>query len=304
MTYKYEAAISFAGEDRPFAEAIAKALRQAGVKVFYDNFYAADLWGEDLGTKLRNVYHDSSEFCIMLISQHYIEKMWTNFERQQAIERLIKEKGKAYVLPVRLDGFPGEVLGLSGAISYLSVSRNQPQLVVSTFLEKIGRKSVPIEPASLLKGEPRKSHIPKLKRSFTDKEKNAFLKSAFGEIVDLLEKFLIDTKNDHPQFDYEAERLTSRKAVFTLYSSGSQTTQFKVWLGGSFGGGEISFLHGNRIDIENDTSTNESIYLQECEGELKLKPLGMPMFGIERDKLMSPREVAEYLWAVACRLLS
>ncbi len=139
MSYKYEVAISFAGEDRAFAEALAKGLRDAKVEVFYDNFYAADLWGKDLSAELRRVYHDSSEFCIMILSQHYVDKMWTSFERQQAIERLIREKGKAYVLPVRLDGFAGEVPGLSGAISYLSVDRNQPQLVVSTFLEKLGR---------------------------------------------------------------------------------------------------------------------------------------------------------------------
>ena len=180
MSYKYEVAISFAGEDRAFAEAVAKGLRDAGVEVFYDNFYAADLWGEDLSAKLREVYHDSSEFCIMILSQHYVEKMWTSFERQQAIERLIKEKGKAYVLPVRLDGFAGEVPGLSGTISYLSVNRNQPELVVNTFLEKIGRKSHTRETTPSFKAEAPKPHVPKLKRSFTDKEKNTFLRDSFA----------------------------------------------------------------------------------------------------------------------------
>jgi hypothetical protein len=36
-----------------------------------------------------------------------------------------------------------------------------------------------------------------------------------------------------------------------------QITQFKIWVGGSFGGNQISFLHGNRIDIANDNSMNE-----------------------------------------------
>lgn len=137
--YKYEVAISFAGEDRAFAEALAKGLKNAGVEVFYDQFYAAELWGEDLSEKLRNVYHDSSEFCIMIISRHYVQKMWTIHERKQAIERLIREKGKTYVLPVRLDGFTGEVPGLSGVIGYLPAKRSEPVKVIETFLEKIGR---------------------------------------------------------------------------------------------------------------------------------------------------------------------
>ena len=74
MEYTYEVALSFAGEDRGFADAVAKGLRDAGVKVFYDDFYAEELWGEDLAVRLRDVYHSSSQFCIMIISEHYIEK--------------------------------------------------------------------------------------------------------------------------------------------------------------------------------------------------------------------------------------
>ena len=302
--YKYEVAISFAGEDRAFAEAAAKGLRDAGIEVFYDQFYAAELWGEDLTEKLRSVYHDSSEFCIMIISRHYVEKMWTIHERKQAIERLVREKGKAYILPVRLDGFASDVPGLSGSITYLSVSSNQPELVVSTFLDKIGRKAVQFESTPTPAVKEPKTHVPRLKRSFTDKEKNAFLKDSFGEIIDLFGQFLTDTKDEHTHFDFDAERVTTRKAVFTIYSNEKQITQFKIWLVGSLGGNGISFLYGNRIDIENDSTTNESIYLEEHGRELKLKPMGMASFGLERDKLMSPREVAEYLWGIVCRMFS
>jgi len=302
MNYKYEVAISFAGEDRAFAEAVAKGLRDAGVQVFYDNFYAAEIWGEDLSVKLRSVYHDSSEFCIMVISRHYVEKMWTSFERQQAIERLIREKGKAYVLPVRLDGFSGDVPGLSGTIGYLSVRSGEPQIVIDAFLAKVGRKPSTRTAVPPVEKTP-KPHVPKLRKSYTDKEKNIFLKDSFVEIIDLLEQFLSDTKKEHSHFDFEAERVSTRKAVFTVYSNEKQITQFKVWLGGSLGGNEISFRYGSHIDID-DGSTNESIYLEDHEGELKLKPIGMQMLRTGRDNPMSPREVAEYLWEIVCRTFS
>ena len=95
--------------------------------------------------------------------------------------------------------------------------------------------------------------------------------------------------------------VTSRKAVFTLYENERQVSQFKFWIGGLLGGNSISFVHGDSIDIDSDGSMNESISLEEHEGELMLKPMGMAMFGPERDKLMSPREVADYLWKIACR---
>ncbi|MBW1700309.1 MAG: hypothetical protein JRK26_26420 [Deltaproteobacteria bacterium] len=60
MNHTYDVALSFAGEDRKFAEAVAIGLRDAGIDVFYDDYYAADLWGEDLSVKLRKVYHEDS----------------------------------------------------------------------------------------------------------------------------------------------------------------------------------------------------------------------------------------------------
>jgi hypothetical protein len=300
MEYAYEVALSFAGEDRAFAEAVAKGLRDAEVKVFYDDFYAEDLWGEDLAVKLRDVYHSSSQFCIMIISKHYVDKMWPSHERQQAIERMIKERGKAYVLPVRLDGFNGEVPGLSGTISYLAVRSSDHQKIIDSFLRKIGRKGASkTKPGS--RKEPAKAYIPKIKKSFTDKDKNQFLKSSFEEIVNLIDGFAAETQKEYSHFEYEMEMVTSRKAVFTLYENQRQVSQFKLWIGGLLGGNSISFAHGDSIDINSDGSMNESISLEEHEGELKLKPMGMGMFGIEREKLMSPIEVADYLWQIACR---
>ena len=300
MEYTYEVALSFAGEDRAFADAVAKGLRDAGVKVFYDNFYAEELWGEDLAVKLREVYHSSSQFCIMIISKYYVDKMWPSHERQQAIERMIRERGKAYVLPVRLDGFNGEVPGLSGTISYLAVRSSDHQKIVDAFLRKIGRKGT-----SKAKRESRKeSHKPyilKIKKSFTDKEKNQFLKSSFEEILNLIDSFAAETQKENSHFEYEMEMITSRKAVFTLYENERQVSQFKLWIGGLLGGNSISFAYGDSIDVDTDGSMNESISLEEHESELKLKPMGIAMFGAERDKLMSPREVADYLWQIACR---
>jgi hypothetical protein len=299
MSYEYEVALSFAGEDRVFAEAVAKGLRKAEVEVFYDNFYAEELWGEDLSVRLREIYNKSSQFCIMIISQHYVDKMWPSHERQQAIERMIKEKGKAYILPVRLDGFQGEVPGLSELIGYLAVRSNEYKKVVDAFLRKIERTVTP-EDAELKKG-PIKTHIPRLKKKFTDKEKNQFLKSSFEEIVKIIDELASETKKTYPHFDYEKEIITSRKAVFTLYENEKQVVQFKVFFGGILGSNSISFAYGSHLDIENNSSMNESISLEEHEGELILKPMGMGMFGAERDKLMSPQEVSEYLWKIVCK---
>lgn len=301
MKYKYEVAISFAGENRQFAEAVANGLRDANIKVFYDDFYAEELWGEDLSVRLRDVYHSSSQFCIMVISEHYINKMWPSHERQQAIERMIQEMGKTYVLPVRLDGFNGEVPGMSGTISYLAVRSNEHQKVVDAFLRKIGRSDTP-KTIPIPQKKPAKAYIPKIKKTFTDKEKNQFLKSSFEEIVNLIDGFAVETQKTYPHFEFELEMITSRKALFTLYENEQQVSQFKIWIGGMFDSNSIAFAHGRDINIDNDGSMNESISIDDSKGELKLKTMGM--LGAGRDKLMSPREAADHLWQIGCRHFS
>jgi len=64
----------------------------------------------------------------------------------------------------------------------------------------------------------------------------------------------------------------------------------------------MAVLGRERRGIE--ISFNESISLEENEGELKLKPLGMLNFGAERDKLMSLNEVAEYIWNMVSQTFS
>src|SRR4051812_32867127 len=97
--FRYDVALSFAGEDRTVAEAIAARLDAAGYSVFYDFYEADQLWGEDLPAELGNVYLNDARFCLMLVSQHYVRKVWTNHERQYAIARLLKDRS-GYILPL------------------------------------------------------------------------------------------------------------------------------------------------------------------------------------------------------------
>ena len=41
----FHVALSFAGEDRRYVERVANALREMGLRVFYDKHEVASLWG-------------------------------------------------------------------------------------------------------------------------------------------------------------------------------------------------------------------------------------------------------------------
>ena len=298
MKYKYEIALSFAGENRDFAESIATSLQAEDIEIFYDEFNSADLWGADLPVKLREVYFADSRYCIIILSDHYIQKMWPNWERRNAMERLIKESGDPYILPVRLDGFSGDVPGLPDTIGYLSAESHEPEKIVEVFLQKIG-KGKRNRAGDLDESSFSPPYIPRLKKSFSDQEKSRFLKKSFTEITSSIRGFAEATKNKCSGFDYEVEKITARKVLFTLYNEGNILTKFKIWINGGTGTDEIWMLHGTRIDVSEDKETNEMIYVEQYEGELKLKPMGILSYGSSMN-FMSPQQTADYIWRAIC----
>jgi hypothetical protein len=131
----YDVALSFAGEDRAFASALALALAEAQYAVFYDEFETATLWGTDLSVSLGQIYRDDSRFCLIVVSAHYATKPWTNHERRFAIQRALTDKTD-YILPIRLDDT--ELPGWPPTVAYLDARTMPVPEIVSTALAKLG----------------------------------------------------------------------------------------------------------------------------------------------------------------------
>ena len=134
---KYEVALSFAGEQRPYVEEVARALQSRGVSVFYDEFEMVRLWGTHLAEELQSVYEGRASLAVMFISAAYVEKMWPRHERRAILSRAVEERGE-YVLPVRFDD--SEVPGLSKDLVYLRAENLSPAELAAMITEKLGIK--------------------------------------------------------------------------------------------------------------------------------------------------------------------
>lgn len=117
-----------------YVKQVADALIDRGVRVFYDEYEKAQLWGKDLYTHLDWIYRDSARFCILFTSAHYAKKVWTNHERRSAQTRAFVEN-EEYILPARLDDteIPG-ILATTGYIDLRNVSPAELALIVSAKL--------------------------------------------------------------------------------------------------------------------------------------------------------------------------
>jgi hypothetical protein len=130
----YDVALSFAGEDRSNALALATILRRNDVSVFYDDFEKSNLWGEDLYSYLSDLYRRRAKYCVMFLSSNYAKKLWTNHERKAAQERAFQDN-RAYILPIRLDDT--EIPGMLSTVGYLRWDEEDAASIADMIVTKL-----------------------------------------------------------------------------------------------------------------------------------------------------------------------
>ena len=151
-SFQYDVCLSFAGEDRRYVRAVARALTAIGVRVFFDEYEEAELWGKDLFAHLDDMYSNAARYCVLFVSRHYAKKLWTNHERQSAQARAIKEHAE-YILPARFD--ETAIPGLRHTVHFIDLRRTTPKRLAGLLGDKLGdrqRKSYfPPHPDKLLR---------------------------------------------------------------------------------------------------------------------------------------------------------
>ncbi|MDQ3726005.1 MAG: toll/interleukin-1 receptor domain-containing protein, partial [Actinomycetota bacterium] len=90
-----QAFVSYAGEDREIAEAIARDLTQLGVPTFYDRDSLQP------GDSIVDRIHDAlaqADFGVLIVSPEFLQKDWPQQETRQLVRDYIE--GRTRLLPV------------------------------------------------------------------------------------------------------------------------------------------------------------------------------------------------------------
>ena len=132
--YKFDVALSFAGEDREVAEEIAIKLKSNGIRVFYDDFQKVDLWGEKLSQHFKETYGTNTRFVIIFVSEHYALKDWTDFEFSIALNEA-KTRKREFILPIRIDNT--NIVGLHNDVGYLDLNKESVESIVEIIRKKL-----------------------------------------------------------------------------------------------------------------------------------------------------------------------
>ena len=131
---EYDVCLSFAGEDRPYVDRVAAKLRDLGVRVFYDGYEEAELWGKNLYQHLGDVYRKRARFCVIFASEAYARKLWTKHELEQAQARALEES-REYILPARFDDT--EIPGILPTTGYVDLRSKTPDDLATLIHKKV-----------------------------------------------------------------------------------------------------------------------------------------------------------------------
>ena len=133
---EYDVFISHASEDKePFVEELVHALRDRGIRVWYDSLNIA--WGDSLRSQIDNGLKRST-FGIVILSENYIKKGWTQYELE-GLFNIEMTKGKT-ILPIWHNITKQQVMDFSATLAgrkALTTATMTADEIADTFVELI-----------------------------------------------------------------------------------------------------------------------------------------------------------------------
>lgn len=109
MTFRFDFALSFSGEDREIAREIRNLLKSEGFSVFFDEDFEHEMIGIDASRYLHRVYAYQARYCIVLISRQYDKRFWTQLERESIQSRELTGENET-LIPVKVEDYAPEWL--------------------------------------------------------------------------------------------------------------------------------------------------------------------------------------------------
>jgi len=261
---------------------------------------------------------ETANIILLLISVDFISSDYCyEKELKRAMER--HENGEARVIPIILD-FCDWKSALFGKLKALPMDGkpikkySNPNEAFTEITEEI-RKLVSSNPPKVSSGDspPISGSLPspiptanirssnlRVKRSFSDREKDDFIEEAFEYIAIFFENSLkqLSKRNDHLECKFK--KIDANHFCAYIYEKGQQKSQCKIWLDAQFGGSNQLYFSRNASPTDN--SFNESMSIVDDGYSLFLKPIGMAHLPGSNQQL-SFEGAAEYFWEMLLQYL-
>ena len=159
--------------------------------------------------------------------------------------------------------------------------------LVRNFMEKQTEQSAPSK-------FPRSSNL-RLRKEFTEADKDRFLESAFDYIDKFFQGSLAELKVRTEGIETHYRKVDGNTFTAAIYRNGTKVAACSIRLGGMLGN---SIFYSNS-DVAPANSYNESISVENDDLKLFLRPIGMPYFSVNQgNDSLSKAGAADYYWGL------
>ena len=276
---------------------LAGLRRQGVIEAWHDRRIVA---GSDVHDEISE-HLENADIILLLVSPYFIASDYCfDVEMQRAMER--HETGAARVIPVILHpsdwhDLPfGRLLATPTDGKPVSKFANQHDafLDVTKAIRRAAEEmssaqgsaaqgategpstrpssnpvSRPTEPA--IHREIRSGNL-RVKKQFTDHEKDQFLDDAFEYIANYFEGSLAELEERNPEIKTRFKRTDANHFTAAIYTNGNLASSCRIWTGGRYFSNSIAYSVSKRGD---DSSMNESLSVDDDGYTLFLRPMGM-----------------------------
>ncbi len=291
MSYQFDVALSFAGEDRSYVREVAAFLEPNNVRVFYDEFEEVSMWGKDLAEHLDDIYRNKARYCVIFISNQYANKVWPSHEKRSALARGVIDR--EYILPARFDDT--DVLGIPPSTVYIDLRKKSPEEFAKLIIQKIGKK---VDDASVK--DIKSFRTPKI-------EKRTF--NPYAESQKFISYIATEIKQRCSGLSNISASVFNRegKTCIRVVHSGKTKYSLDMWMGGMTEDSGISFygIQGEPSFSSGSTNAWRSIVWDKGSNLVVLELHDMSLlqpFSTEK-KLYSYDNFLDTLWNKICDIL-
>jgi hypothetical protein len=256
---------------------------------------------------------EEADIVLLLVSPYFLASDYCyDIEMQRALEK--HEAGTTHVIPVILrpcdwqHALFGKLRATPPDGKPISTFANQHEAFLAVTkdirkaAEELRNRAGPQSPIRLptrevqqpitVKPDMRSSNL-RLKKPFSDHERDQFLDEAFEYIARFFEGSLLELGKRNAWIEGQFKRIDTNHFTAAVYANGTVATRCKIWLGGR------DMLDGilySTNDLGSDTSVNESLRVEDDGYSLFLKPLMAFQHRPATDQL-TMQGAAEYYWS-------
>lgn len=290
--------------------------RQGHIDVWHDRRINA---GDDVDETI-SAYLNSADIILLLVSADFISSNYCySREMARALER--HDAGEARVIPVILRPCDwhtapfGKLLAAPKDGRAVTAWPDKDEAftdVAKQVRQALGAKAQRASPVPIATSAvptpgylhqfapsgqlPRSSNL-RLKKEFTEKDRDEFLRAAFDYVCKFFEGSLTELSQRNDGVDASFDRIDSRSMAAVAYRGGKRIAQCSIRLDAPGRGGSIQFSY----DVSPHSGYNEALHVEANDQALFLVSMGMGSHAwgnSERDKELSHEGAAELLWSM------